>query len=56
MSTRSENCDKARIPAPGNDILPVNLLARSWNDALDLQNAINLGAAKLVASRWTKSL
>ena len=56
MSTRSENCDKARISAPGNDILPANLLARAWNEALDLQKATNLGAAKLAASRWARSL
>ena len=56
MSSRSQNCNKARLPAPGNDILAANLLARAWNEACDLQNATNLSAAKLAASKWARSL
>ena len=40
----------------GNDILAANLLARAWNEASDLQNATNLGVAKLAASKWARSL
>ena len=56
MSSRSQNCNKARLPAPGNDLLAANLLARAWNEARDVQNATNLGAAKLAASKWARSL
>ena len=56
MSHRSEYSNNARLPAPGNDMLAANLLARTWNDAKEVQNAPNLGAAKLAASRWARSL
>ena len=49
------SCD-AKLPAPGNDNLSANLLARAWNESTELQNAKTLGAAKKVAQKWSKSL
>ena len=54
--TRSYNDGKAKLPVPGYGTLAVNLLARSWNDATNLQNAPTIGAAKSAANTWARSL
>ena len=55
MALRSSVCDKAKIPVPGYSTLAVNLMARAWNDAPNLQNASTLGAAKTAAKTWARS-
>ena len=45
MTTRSANSYMAKIPVPGHSSLAVNLLARAWNDAKQLQSALNLSSA-----------
>ena len=56
MSTRSENDGKAKLPVPGCGTLAANLLARAWNDNLELRHATTLGAAKAAAKKWARSL
>ena len=56
MSTRSETSNRARLPVPGSGTVAANLLARAWNDAPYLQNAPTLGAAKLAARKWARSI
>ena len=56
MTTRSENSNHAKPPVPGYGILAANLLARTWNEATQLQNAPSLGAAKSAARKWARSL
>ena len=54
--TRSESSCKAILPAPGCRILAANLLARVWNESADLRNSKTLGAAKMAARKFSKSL
>ena len=56
IHTRSDSCEKARQPVPGNQTLAANLMARAWNESKSLQNSTSLNAAKLAASNWARSL
>ena len=56
MTTRSANCNSAKLPVPGCNNLAANLLARTWNEAKTLQNATTIGAAKSAARSWARSL
>ena len=55
-STRSINSNKATQRVPGNNTLAVNLMARAWNSATELQTATTLGAAKSAARKWACNL
>ena len=56
MCLRSHLSDNAKIPVPGYSNLAANLLARTWNSATELQNAQSVGAAKIAARKWAKTL
>lgn len=56
ITTRSENSDKAKLPAPGCRTLAANLLARVWNESADLRSAKTLWAAKKAAKLFSQSL
>ena len=56
MVTRSEHSDKAKQPVPGCRNLAANLMARAWNETSQVQNASSLGAAKIAARKWAKSI
>ena len=55
-STRSINGKKATQKVPGNNTLAVNLMAKAWNSATELQTATTLGAAKSAARKWACKL
>ena len=55
-TTRSINSNKATQRVPGNNTLAVNLMARAWNSATELQTATTLGAAKSAARKWACNL
>ena len=56
MCLRSANSGKAKLPVPGYGNLAANLLARTWNQAPELQSAITLGAAKTAARKWAQTI
>ena len=56
MCLRSANSGKAKLPVPGYGNLAANLLARTWNEAPELQSAITLGAAKTAARKWAQTI
>ena len=56
MSTRSVTNNSAKLPVPGCTTLAANLLARAWNEAPSLKISSTLGAAKLTARKWARSL
>ena len=56
IELRSARSSKTDIPVPGHGTLAANLLARSWNESTDIQNATTLSAAKTAARKWSKSL
>ena len=53
LSAKSRKTD---IPVPGHGTLAAILLARSWNESTDIQNATTLSADKTAARKWSKSL
>ena len=56
MVLRSSESNNAKLPVPGHGTLAANLMARSWNEAPNVQSASSLGAAKSAARKWAKSL
>ena len=50
--TRYTNNNIAAQSVPGNQTLAVNLMARAWNAANDLQTAATLEVAESVARIW----
>ena len=53
---RSNKNSLAKTPVPGCSTLAANLLAKTWNQSCELQNASNLCAAKSAARKWAQSL
>ena len=47
---------QVKISLPGYGNFAANLLARTWNESIELQNATNLYAAKSAARKWSKDL
>ena len=43
-------------PVPGFHMLPSNLMARIWNTVPGLQTASTLGAAKILARKWARTI
>ena len=56
MELRSSNTNNAKLPVRGYNNLAANVLARIWNEALKLQNAQSLGAAKSASHEWARTL
>ena len=56
MCLRSANSGNAKLPVPGYGNLAANLLARTWNQAPELQSAITLRAAKTAARKWAQTI
>ena len=56
MELRSSNSDNAKQPVPGYSTLAANILARIWNEVPKLQHASSIGAAKLAAHEWARTL
>ena len=54
--TRSDTSSAVKVPVPGNGNAAANLLARTWNEAAQVQAATNLSAAKSAARMWAQSL
>ena len=54
--TRSDTSSAVKVPVPGNGNVAANLLARTWNEAAQVQTATNLSAAKSAAKMWARSL
>ena len=54
--TRSDTSSAVKVPVPGNGNVAANLLARTWNEAAQVQAATNLSAAKSAARMWAQSL
>ena len=53
---RSINSSKAIQPVPGNRTLAANLMARAWNDAIELHAVETLETAKTKAKTWASTL
>ena len=54
--TRSDTSGDAKIPVPGSSNVAADLLARTWNEATELQNCSNLSAAKSASQKWARSI
>ena len=56
MKTRSVYSNKIDIPVLGYPNLPMNLMAKVWNDVPELQSATTLASAKRISQKWAKSI
>ena len=53
---RTTNLNKATQPVPGNRTLATNIMARSWNSAVELHSVGTLEAAKSASRKWASNL
>ena len=55
-NTRLASSSDISPPVPGFQTLPLNLLAKVWNNVPGLQAATTLGAAKILARKWARTI
>ena len=55
INTRLAESKNICPPIPGFQTVPINLMARIWNEVPGLQTATTLGEAKTLVKKWSRT-